>query len=39
MERISFLGHEIDHAEIHTVDNIIKVVKNYPRSQSADKVR
>ncbi len=38
-ERISFLGHKIDHAGIHTMDDKIQAVKNFPRPQSADKVR
>ena len=38
-ERISFLGHQVDHAGIHTMDDKIQAVKNYPRPQSADKVR
>ncbi len=38
-KRISFLGHQIDHAGIHTMDDKIKAVQNYPRPQSADKVR
>ncbi len=38
-ERISFLRHQVDHADIHTMDDKIKGVQNYPRPQSADKVR
>ncbi len=38
-ERISFLGHQVDHAGIHTMDDKIQAVKNFPRPQSADKVR
>ncbi len=38
-ERISFLGHRVDHAGIHTVDDKIQAVKNFPRLQSADKIR
>ncbi len=37
-ERISFLGHQVDHAGIHTMDDKIQTVKNFPRPQSADKV-
>ncbi len=38
-ERISFLGHQVDHAGIHTMDDQTQAVKNFPRPQSADKVR
>ena len=38
-ERISFLGHQVDYAGIHTMDDKIKAVKDYPRPQSVDKVR
>ncbi len=38
-ERISLLGHQVDHAGIHTMDDKIQAVKNFPRPQSADKVR
>ncbi len=38
-ERISFLGHQVDDAGIHTMDDKSKAVQNYPQHQSADKVR
>ncbi len=30
-EHISFLRHQVDHAGIHTMDDKIKAVQNYPR--------
>ncbi len=38
-KRISFLGHQVDHARIYTMDDKIQTVKNFLRLQSADKVR
>ncbi len=38
-ERISFLGHQADHAGILTMDDKIEAVKNFPQPQSAAKVR
>ncbi len=37
-ERISFLGHQVNHAGIHTMEDKIQTVKNFPGPQSAEKV-
>jgi len=37
--KISFLGHVVDEHGIHTVDDKIKAVKNFPQPRSVDNVR
>ena len=37
--KISFLGHVVDSAGIHTMDDKVTAVKNFPQPKSADNVR
>ena len=37
--RVTFLGHKIDGQGIHTMDDIVKVVKNFPQPRSVENVR
>ena len=37
--KIAFLGHQVDHAGIHTMDDKVRAIKHYPRPTGVDKVR
>ena len=37
--RITFLGHRVDNEGIHTLDDKIAAVKNFPRPDSVERVR